>query len=143
MIVTNGISIDTFIKLLGAVSLVVGGAIGLWKYSDSVEIEFRKPFWERQISLYFDATSSAATLASNSEADALRDAEAQFWNLYYGPLALVEDRKVATAMINFGQCLKENCSQGELKNLSLSLARACRESISTSWSIDLEELPNR
>lgn len=139
----NQYSVESFIKVLGALSLVIGGAVGLWKYSDSVENQFRKPLWEKQIALYFDATSAAATLASSSDPQTLQDAENHFWVLYYGPLALVEDKDVESAMVRFAECLRNNCEKGELKGLSLRLARVCRESISKSWSIELDDLADQ
>ena len=139
----NQYSVDSLIKVLGALSIIIGGAVGLWKYSDSVENQFRKPLWEKQIALYFDATSAAATLASSSDPQTLQDAENRFWVLYYGPLALVEDKDVESAMVRFSECLSNNCEKRELKGLSLRLARACRESISESWSIELDDLADQ
>ncbi len=139
----NQYSVESLIKVLGVLSLVIGGAIGLWKYSDSVENQFRKPLWEKQIALYFDATSAAATLASSANPQTLQDAENRFWILYYGPLALVEDKNVENAMVQVAKCLRNDCDKSELKGLSLRLARACRESISDSWSIELDDLADQ
>ena len=133
--------IDIAIKTTTALVAIFGAAIGLWKYFDSVEKEFRKPYWEKQVALYFQATSSAATLATIDNPEERQEAEAKFWELYWGPLALVEDRKVEGAMVRFGNCLKGgNCEGSNLRQLSLELAHTCRESLGTTWDLKLEEL---
>lgn len=131
---------DLGIKSVTAALAVIGIIVGLWKYFDTTEKDFRQPYWERQISLYFEATRSAATLATSDDEKKRHNAAATFWELYWGPLALVEDRAVETAMIAFGDCLKENCSRSRLQQLSLNLAHICRRSIGTSWDLKLEEL---
>lgn len=63
-----------------------------------------------------------------------------FWLLYWGPLALVEDSTVTRAMIQFGDALKTNVSQAELKIYALELAHACRDSIAESWKVTLSSV---
>ncbi len=135
--------IEFTLKVFGVLAVIIGGTVGLWKYFDAAEKDFRKPYWERQIALYFDATAAAGTLASATEGAERDAAEAKFWQLYYGPLALVEDLQVEKAMVAFGNCLLEDCTQRELQRASLALAHACRESLGDSWSLQLAELQGR
>jgi hypothetical protein len=133
--------IDIGIKLITAVLAIIGAGMGLWKYFDAAEKEFRKPYWERQISFYFQATSSAAILATSHDQKTLKEAEAKFWELYWGPLALVEDRRVEAAMVRYGDCLEDKkCNGNSLQQLSLNLAHTCRQSLGASWNLKLEEL---
>ena len=134
---------ELWVKCVTAAVVIFGTAIGLWKYLDSVEKDFRKPYWERQVSLYFEATSAAAILASSQNEKDLAEAEALFWRLYWGPLALVEDRRVEKAMFRFGKCLNQGCPKRDLQDLSLALAYACRHSLGASWDINLESLKGR
>jgi hypothetical protein len=60
----------------------------------------------------------------------------RFWALYWGELALVEDREVNDAMERFGEALKkDNTTLEELQELSLALAHACRGSMANSWGV--------
>ncbi len=93
-----------------------------------------------QVSLYFQATSSTAIIATSDSGVSRKEAEATFWELYWGPLALVEDRAVEAAMVRFRDCLIQQCPQDELQQLSLALAHTCRQSLAESWDLTLEEL---
>ncbi len=113
------------------------------------EREFRKPFWEKQINTYFEASSVAATIATLTAGNIERNkAEERFRQLYYGPLVLVEDEEVMKAKVDFRNCLDEldkECTSEpsktfRLQTLSLGLANKCRASIGSSWTIDLKNL---
>ncbi len=144
---------DVITKVIEALGLIAGGLWTLKKYFDdraserslahqrakSAEVEARKPFSSRQLELYFDAVEVASAIAAGSAVEQAQQL-ATFWRLYWGPLALVEDMKVAQAMIQFGHALDANASQGELKIYALELAHACRDSIAESWKVTLPEL---
>lgn len=118
--------------------------------NDSRELELRKPFWEKQLELYFAASEAAATIATSNNPSDKRAAEAKFWVYYWGSLAIVEDAGmkkpedavVEGAMVRFGFCLdgKEACDADELKQRSLSLAHRCRESVGKSWDVKFADL---
>ena len=57
-----------------------------------------------------------------------------------GPLRIVEDRSVESAMVEFGKCLPEGCQRSELKSRALDLAHKCRHEISDIWDLKLQEL---
>jgi hypothetical protein len=115
----------------------------------SSEREFRKPFWSKQIELYFDATSTAAMIATLPEdSQDRKKATERFWQLYYGPLVSVEDESVMKAKVAFGKCLDEidiECESpsvraNKLKALSLDLANSCRSSVGKNWDVELNNL---
>src|SRR6266568_4687998 len=78
---------DLLLKGATAIFAVIAGSIGLWKYFDTSRKEFRKPYWEHQLSLYFEVTATAATLAivhgeklDSSDKERLRtEAQEKFW----------------------------------------------------------------
>jgi hypothetical protein len=125
----------------------------LRRANETKELELRKPFWEKQLQLYFSASEAAATIATSKKKEARAAAEAQFWMLYWGPLAIVEDAGmtesgdavVEQAMVNFGNCLSEaeKCNASELNQRSLLLAHKCRESVGKSWKVKLADLQGR
>ena len=113
------------------------------------EREFRKPFWDKQINTYFEASNVAATIATLPATNIeRRKAEERFKQLYFGSLVLVEDEDVMKAKVAFRNCLEEldeECTSEpsktfRLQTLSLGLANKCRASIGTSWTIDLKNL---
>ena len=96
-------------------------------------IEARRPFLEKQLALYTEATHAAATIATSTDATAIATAQTRFRELYWGELALVEDSPVEQAMMAFGSGLDRGAGQSELQQLSLKLAVACRDSLAVSW----------
>jgi hypothetical protein len=118
--------------------------------------ESQKPFLEKQLAFYFEAakvTSKLATLAppAGHEQPASEDwtwARKRFWELYWGELGVVESPQVASAMVNFGNTLKEvegcvtsgePCTERQraLTGASLSLAHSIREDIEKGWGYKL------
>jgi hypothetical protein len=130
-----------------------GAVFGLIQYYETVQRDFRKPLWEKQLNLYLEATGAAAKLVELPNdhdpiaKDEYKRSWIKFWELYYGELAVVEDPDVSAAMVNFGTCLRQyqtnECDTVTLKRRSLELAATCRRSVSTSWKQNLRELGNR
>jgi hypothetical protein len=127
----------------------------LKRANDAKEQEFRKPFWEKQLHLYFDASEAASTLATSTDKRRIESAQERFWQLYWGPLAVVEDAgldleddkdaKVEAAMVAFGNCLDgtDVCDQQEKRRRSLILAHTLRESIGKSWDVQMADLKGK
>jgi hypothetical protein len=140
---------ETLIKWVSALVAVGGLVWGVTSFlitsriqAETQQLEARKPFLERQLTLYTEATQNAAILATSSDADAIEQASQRFWELYWGELAMVEngglnakEGGVESAMVAFGQCLNKACSQAELQPLALRLAHACRDSLAVSWGV--------
>jgi hypothetical protein len=103
--------------------------------AETRRIEATKPFLERQLRLYTEATQAAATLATSKETDELDEARKKFWSLYWGELALVEDKRVEAAMVRFGRALESGDVDQQLQQRSLELAHACRDSLAESWGV--------
>ena len=99
------------------------------------ERELFKPLWEQQIQLYLEATDIVSTIATTTSEATKAKAVERFWQLYQGPLVIVESKGVSDAMFKFGNCLegKETCSANELAQRSRSLATQVQESLSKSW----------
>ena len=146
---------DTGIKIVGVLLAVAAFWDGIRRYNDSRDAEARmaadrareaqvitlresrKPFLERQLALYFEATRAASQLAT-LRAGAQRDrARQRFWELYWGELGLVEDDEVAKAMRDFGDALIQveqgKATRDALFQLALTLAHRCRASLQSGW----------
>lgn len=103
-------------------------------------VEATRPFLERQLELYSEAARVCAQLASAPDN---AQASGRFWELYWGELALVENKDVESAMVSFGQALHympEDAS--ELKHRALAVAKACRLSLARSWGVEAWVAPD-
>jgi hypothetical protein len=140
-----------------AAKIVIAVIAGLWvlhTYPDTREKEFRKSYWDTQMSLLFSAAETASQIATLPPGDTERDkAIKKFWELYWGRMLIVEsicepNDPVDQAMIQFGRCLvppgeekpQDDCSRQELELRAFSLGKASRRSIGKSWDEKLESL---
>lgn len=103
--------------------------------SETRRIEATQPFLDRQLKLYTETTQIAAVLSASDDANERAKAGRRFWELYWGELAMVEDRGVETAMVAFGRALESGAPKERLGPLSLQLAGACRLSLDRAWGI--------
>jgi hypothetical protein len=144
---------DEWFKLLGVVGVIASFLWGVWvwkdksnnelaqqrleaqRLADSRRIEATKPFLERQLKLYTEASQVAALIATSDEKREIQKATTRFWQLYWGELALVENKEVESAMVAMGRAITNGANRNETRQASLSLAHACRQSLDKSWGI--------
>lgn len=141
---------DVVTKILTLVGVLAGGWWAVHSYNMTSEKEFRHPFWDKELTLYFDATDAASKYVALYDDTKEREANRQkFWTLYYGQLAVVEnDEKVCEAMVDFGKCLaepglvhaEEICNMDDLRLRALRLSNAARMSIGVDWDTKLDSL---
>lgn len=98
------------------------------------------PFLTKQLDYCFEAAEIAGTLSSTADAAAWKAARVRFFELYWGPLAIVEDEDVAGAMVSFKQAL-DGVGVGSLPATSLSapslqLGSQIRKLVLRSWRIN-------
>jgi len=128
--------------LLSIVTILVG----IWQFSSQQGQSNRQPFLEKQLEIGFEATTAAATLASETDPVEWEKARKAFWRLYWGSLSIVEDRRVENAMAALGQIVPERpdpfaaLPMEALQLPSLELAHAIRDLMISSWKIDLPDL---
>lgn len=136
------LNLESWIKALSLLGAVVAFGWGIFQFiatqnaqAETRRIEATKPFLERQLKLYTEATQAAAVLATSKKADELDAASKKFWSLYWGELALVEDKRVEAAMVQLGRALEAGGTGQQLQQHSLALAHACRDSLADSWGV--------
>jgi hypothetical protein len=145
----TSLGFDEWLKVFALAGALVSFAVGVYQWRDksvrelaqakteadrlaaSRKIEATKPFLERQLTLYTQASQVAATLATTPDPQERSKMIKRFWELYWGELALVENREVEGAM----KALGANAPPADLQQLSLRLAHACRRSLDRSWGI--------
>jgi hypothetical protein len=173
---------DLIVKIVGLVALVASGLWTLYKFRADRRVdlehqaeaqkteaklradELNRFVFERQAGLYFEAAQAASTIATSNNKAEKKTAGDEFYELYFGQLVVVEDRRVELAMIEFSRCLNQNganCSRtiktnqdekplppelvaqlgpATLDNLSLELAACMRSSLKADRGIDFGKL---
>jgi Zn finger protein HypA/HybF involved in hydrogenase expression len=149
--------IDTWIKLAAAIVGAGTFIFGIYTYQETAErqlaqskreadqiaetrlIEASKPFLEKQLKLFTEATVVTALIATSDDPEQVAKARARFLQLYVGELALVERGQVETAMSNFKNALEGNQSRIILQSRALDLAHACRDELAKAWRTDAWE----
>ena len=144
-------AMEKLIKVVGAIVALGSFLWAIWTYGDTrrseIEqqeqadkrtaetrrVEATKPFLERQLKLYTEATQAAAKIATSHDESTIDESVKRFWQLYWGELALVENKAVEGAMKRFGDGLRAERPRHEMEQLSLALAHACRDSLAVSW----------
>ena len=137
--------------LIVSVLTLVGGVISFFvQQADQAltrERESRKAFLEKQLETYSIAVKTVSEIAlyptKNSNRERyLRNLET-FWELYFGRLAMVEDRRVERVMKTFGDLLQVEggtprpACRNIKRDISLTLAHCARKSLGEGWGVDL------
>jgi hypothetical protein len=130
--------LDSSFKGIGGLVALVGAALALMKYFDERKnenrialIEAQKPFSTKRQEVYFQLVSCTATIGNRDRNDpAWKEAEAEFWWLFWGVVPMVADDQVGFAVNAFSEVLADHADDGVLlRNSSMQLARACRKSL--------------
>lgn len=148
------------IKVLGVVGAILSFIWGVFQWREKAlddqairkidadrlvvtrRIEATKPFLERQLILYTEATKVAAQVATEGRSRSGSVARTRFWELYWGELAMVENPAVEGAMIKMGTAISSGASAEELQQAALGIAHACRHSLDNSWGINAWSRPD-
>ena len=125
---------------------IVGAAIGLWQFILQQQQANRQPFLQRQLELCFQASEITGRLSSETDPAQWEKDRVAFWKLYWGPLSIVEDQAVESAMVEFGKLIPSH-PQPDLKlpmtslgGPSYKLAHAIRGLVASSWQVNLPSL---
>jgi hypothetical protein len=145
---------ESGLKLLSPFLAVAAFFWGIYTYRDTAQqqlaraeaeaqrtaetrrIEATRPYLDKQLTLYTEATKVTATIATSPDSDEIDKATQRFKELYWGELALVERSAVARAMVAFREALVAQKGQEALAPLALNLAHACRDELAASWGTD-------
>jgi hypothetical protein len=129
-----------------ALTAVVTAGFGIWQFTVQQRQANRLPFLQKQLELCFQATDTVSRLASETDPAEWEKARQAFWQLYWGPLSIVEDRAVESAMVHIGRLVPaQPIDAPELPMVVLAvpsyrLAHAARELVLKSWNVRLPAL---
>ena len=114
-------------------------------YLNDKRLEYVKTFNEKQIELSFETAKTVANLLTAETKEAWDKNAAEFRNLYWGPLVLVESQKLEEAMVALCKALPSDFSQRdkvwkEVFEVSKALREQIRDRNEHDWRIDLASL---
>jgi hypothetical protein len=146
---SSKISLEATLKILTMIGTIVAFCWGAYQFiltqrgqAETRRIEATRPFLDRQLKLYTDATQATATMATSASRDEIAAARSKFFLLFWGELVMVEDSNVESAMVEFRNALIAGKEGPELEQLSLTLARSCRNSLAQSWGVKQWQAPH-
>ena len=126
---------DVFLKVIAGLV----GAFGAWlalekhfhdkaKDLEASRAEAQRPFNGKRQEVYYQLLGTTAALGNKGREDPTRAKdELDFWILYWGAIPLVADKEVGLIIDRFSEMVYEPGI--EMRNLSMELARRCRQSL--------------
>jgi hypothetical protein len=139
-----------FTALVAFAGVIAAATLTLYWNFRNAKLLRKQPFLEKQLDLCLEATNVAAVLATTTNKAESEKKQARFWELFWGPLAVVENDAVSAAMMVFGAQLDELVRANaplpfdSLQEQSIELAEEVRKLILVAWSItSLEEVLTR
>jgi hypothetical protein len=121
------------LKVIGSViavcSLLLGGA----QFIRNQTVEAAKPYLQSKLKWCEEAVETASFIAT-AEPAAAATKTARFWQMYWGVMGLVENKRVTEAMMRFGDAITAKESPETMKVRSIALSQACRAEMAESWS---------
>jgi hypothetical protein len=142
-------TIDAICKIVTAIAVVVVGGFTGYSYvtnrtaqTKSAAIEAKKPFLQKQLDFYVDASSTMAVLVTSKDQSELAKAKEHFWTLYWGPLRVVADYEVGQSIDRIATCLdkRPECNT-TLENLVTQLNHNCLASLEANWGAAFPQPP--
>ncbi len=134
-------TIDAISKVVGIGAIVFSALYGVLHYVNDAERESQKPFLDQRLAIYLETNETAATITTSNDSKKIQDAKARFWTLYWGRMAVVENREVQDAMDAIASCLRRKCTQKEVRVYLPPLIKASRTSIRESWHVVISDDP--
>ena len=137
--------------VIGLLTLLGAAIAFFYHWHSDIEVrdrESRRPFLDTQLKIYAKVlpvvakirrlSSDPATAASSNEYKA---AVADFWDSYWGEMAMVEDKKVERVMVLFGRSLDADahperiaCAKSK-DEIALALDHCTRDSLAAGWGL--------
>jgi hypothetical protein len=156
LVVLTAVRVTELTNLVTWIGAIYAFCWGVYTYGDKKEQSNKEPFLKEQLKLCFRASELASRLATESHPDNWDEVRHEFWSLYYGPLCIVENLAVETAMVALGEQIPKPgqprpdrlpIADEAYRDASIALAHAARTLILNAWGVELGPLmrgsPNR
>lgn len=130
-------------SIIGSIVILLGVVVTIRNFGRSHTNSFQSSFWSKQLNYYLQASTYAAELTEHTfDSSDYKTSRKNFNVLYWGPMSIVEDKKVKGAMKEFRNELliyesniKDEKALARLQQKSFQLARTCRESSIKRWDL--------
>jgi hypothetical protein len=128
---TSQRSWDLWLKTASAAGFLIAALISYNQYLDTARRELRRPFLEQRLAICVDVSTQAATIVTESQPAADRAAREALEKLYWGPLAIFDNKAVADAVEMFRSAMQDGKKPDH--KLAERIAHACRDLMQASW----------
>ncbi|TFW72338.1 hypothetical protein C3Y98_04330 [Methylotenera oryzisoli] len=144
--------IDTLIKILGAVALIISGVFGFIQYKDIQEREYKKPFYEKQIEVVDELFEVLGDIDKVPSSEEKIKAAANFWIIYHGKSRTFLDSKMVRALEMpadyVAACINKvrkpkivsSCENFSASMSAVGFAKVAREQLSLGWKMSFDEI---
>ena len=147
-------NLDSILKLIQVLSVVVGAVISILSFNNARvkeaearksdfekrQIEAAKPLLELRQKRYMETIEAVSVLATPDKhtPQELDKARKRFEELYWGELSMVEEKGVEAAMVRVRQSL-DSGSASEIQKSTYNLSHILRDSLLKSWGVEQEK----
>ena len=92
---------DIILKSVTVVTIIFGGGWALFEHFDTEEQKVNSTFWNKRMELYLRTSEAAATIAGATTPAEVTKEIREFWQLFHGPMSVIEDGAVKKEMQEF------------------------------------------
>ena len=135
---------DVRIKILTLIGAIIAGVWTYRTYTEAKEREFYSLYWNRKFEFFLSTSQHASTMATTTDLESFRKARADYLELFYGRLSLVEGESVKEAMMAFIPLIPQSDSPKlpvtALQQPSYQLTIKLKKELSESWKRPFSEL---
>ncbi len=138
------------IAAAAAIGAVLPIVAGYFQYASNVEKTYKAPFWTSQMETCSAVTKTSADIAMSANNGTVPEKLIdQLFSIFYGTGQLYLDNETLEAVgtvgsravqCNAGNLKDKKCIQPLFNAFSMNVAQACRDMLTVSWGVPLEEL---
>ena len=92
---------DIAIKMLTIAAVMISVSWALYEHFDAEKQRINSVFWSKRLDLYLRTSEVTGRIANARSSDEVEQECAEFWQLYHGPMTVIEDESVKIQMERF------------------------------------------
>lgn len=138
---------ELWIKALTLSVAVFGGIAAYLQYIDTKEKEFYSTFWNQKSDFFIRTSRAASIMATTHSVDEFNAARAEYWELFFGPLSMVEGLCVKEAMKAYSTCIpkipiesSDELPMAHLEQPTYRLTIRLKDELGKAWKDPFGEL---
>ena len=139
---------ELWLKTLTLIGVVIGAIWAYFTYTDTKQKEFYTTYWNTKLELFLETSKAASQVATATSVEDFNKARDKYWELFYGPLSLVEGDGVKKAMQVFSAHVPkeplDSSAQLPMKSLeqpAYRLTIELKKELGQAWRDPFSELP--